>query len=337
MSIPTGRTSVRFDLVRPGKTASIDDFAREIALGLRSTPKRIPCRFFYDAVGSRIFEDICELPEYYLTRAEDEILADRSARIAALVPEGSDLVELGSGSARKTSRLIRAMLARSGRLRYVPIDISRSALEESSARLLDQHPDLRIRAIAAEYEQGLGALGDVAAPGRLVLFLGSNVGNLDRSEAAAFLRRIARRLAPSDRMVLGVDLRKSKSVLERAYDDASGVTARFNRNLLVRLNAELGANFDAESFRHVAFYLEDEGRIEMHLESPRACRVRIERLEMDLEIGAGERIHTEDSYKYSIAEIEALAGAAGLTILDAWSDREERFRVNVLGRHDRDR
>ncbi len=331
MRIRAGGTGARFELVRPGEGTSIDDLAREVERGLRSTPKQIPCRFFYDEAGSRIFEEICALPEYYLTRAEDEILADRAAAIAALVPPGSDLVELGSGSAQKTSRLIRAMLARSGRLRYVPIDISRSALEASAARLLESHPELSIRAIAGEYEEGLASLGEDAAPARLVLFLGSNVGNLDRPGAAAFLRGIAGRLSPADRFVLGVDLRKAKGILEPAYDDARGVTARFNRNLLVRLNAELGADFDAASFRHVAYYLEEEGRIEMHLESPRACRVRIARLSMDVQLAAGERIHTEDSYKYSVAEIEALARAAGLSVLDAWTDREQRFRVTVLG------
>jgi dimethylhistidine N-methyltransferase len=332
MRIQVGEAGARFDLVQPAKRASLDDLASEVERGLRARPKRIPCRFFYDPTGSRIFEEICELPEYYLTRAEDEILAVRAGEIAALVPTGSDLVELGSGSARKTSRLIRAMLERSGRLRYVPIDISRSALEASAERLLESHPELSIRAIAGEYEEGLAALGDHAAPGRLVLFLGSNVGNLDRAGAATFLRGVARRLSPVDRLVLGVDLRKPKEVLEPAYDDARGVTARFNRNLLVRMNAELGAEFEAESFRHVAFYLEEEGRIEMHLESPRACRVRIARLGMDVGLDAGERIHTEDSYKYSVAEIEALARAAGLSILAAWTDREQRFRVHVLGR-----
>ena len=332
MRIRPAGASARFELVQPGRMASLDVLAHEVARGLRSTPKRIPCRFFYDDAGSRIFEEICELPEYYLTRAEDEILAARAGEIAALVPADSDLVELGSGSARKTSRLIRAMLERSGRLRYVPIDISRSALQASAERLLESHPALSIRAIAGEYEEGLGALGGDPSPGRLVLFLGSNVGNLDRVGAAAFLRGIARRLSVSDRLVLGVDLRKPKEVLEPAYDDARGVTARFNRNLLVRMNAELGADFDAQSFRHVAFYLEEAGRIEMHLESPRACRVRVARLGMDVELDPGERIHTEDSYKYSVAEIEALARAAGLSVLEAWTDREERFRVQVLGR-----
>jgi dimethylhistidine N-methyltransferase len=334
MRNPAPGTSSRFEIIQPARTEPLDELAEEVARGLRSRPKRIPCRFFYDAVGSRIFEEICDLPEYYLTRAEDEILASRAAEIAALVPAGAELVELGSGSARKTSRLIRAMLQRSGRLRYVPIDISRAALEASADRLLETHQGLSIRAIAAEYVEGLDALGDTAAPARLVLFLGSNVGNLDRSGAAAFLRRIARRLSTEDRLVLGVDLRKGKDVLERAYGDARGVTARFNRNLLARLNAELGADFDAESFRHVSFYLEDEGRIEMHLESPSACRVRIARLGMEVELEAGERIHTEDSYKYSAAEIEALAAAAGLAVLEAWSDRERRFRVNVLGRRE---
>ena len=330
MRIPAARPGARLVLQGGGATAAVDDLAREVRRGLRSSPKRIPCRFFYDAEGSRLFEEICELPEYYLTRAEDEILAERAGEIAELVPAGADLVELGSGSARKTSRLIRAMLARSGTLCYVPIDISPTALEASSERLLECHPALSIRGIAAEYEAGLAWLEEMPSSGRLVLLLGSNIGNFDRKGAAELLRRLGRRLAPGDRLLVGIDLRKERSVLERAYDDARGVTARFNKNLLVRMNAELGSDFDPADFRHLAFYVEDAGRIEMHLESRRAHRVRIERLAMDVHLAAGERIHTEDSYKYSPEEIEGLARAAGLERVVSWTDRRELFSLNVL-------
>jgi dimethylhistidine N-methyltransferase len=330
MRVPAGRTGARLVLQGGSNASAADDLAREVRQGLRSTPKRIPCRFFYDAEGSRLFEEICELPEYYLTRAEDEILAERAGEIAALVPAGADLVELGSGSARKTSRLIRAMLARSGELRYVPIDISPTALEASSARLLESHPELSIRGIATEYEPGLAWLEELPSPGRLVLLLGSNIGNFDRAGAAGLLRGLGRRLASGDRLLVGIDLRKDRSVIERAYDDSRGVTARFNKNLLVRMNAELGADFDPAEFRHVAFYREDEGRIEMHLESRRETRVRIARLAMDVRLAAGERIHTEDSYKYSADEIEALARAAGLRLLASWKDRGDLFSLNVL-------
>ena len=330
MRIPPVDAQARFSL-RGGESSAIaDDLAREVADGLRSRPKRIPCRFFYDAEGSRLFEEICALPEYYLTRAEDEILAARAAEIAALVPSGADLVELGSGNAAKTKRLITAMLERSGRLRYVPIDISRTAIEASAARLLEGDPRLSILGIAAEYAEGLRSLENVPSSARLVLLLGSNIGNFDRRGAAGLLRALRGRLAAADRLLVGIDLRKDRAVLERAYDDSRGITARFNRNLLVRLNAELDADFEPGEFRHVAFYVEDEGRIEMHLESRKACRVRIERLGMEIELAAGERIHTEDSYKYSIAEIHALASAAGLSVNESWLDAERRFSLNVF-------
>lgn len=330
MRVPAGRSGARIALQAGGGASAVDDLAREVRRGLRSSPKRIPCRFFYDAEGSRLFEEICELPEYYLTRCEDEILAERAGEIASLVPAGADLVELGSGSARKTSRLIRAMLARSGKLRYIPIDISPTALEASSERLLESHPGLSIHGIAAEYEPGLAWLEGLPSPGRLVLLLGSNIGNFDRAAAAELLRGLGCRLAPGDRLLVGIDLRKERSVIERAYDDPRGVTARFNKNLLVRMNAELGSDFDPAQFRHVAFYVEDAGRIEMHLESRRASRVRIARLAMDVDLTAGERIHTEDSYKYSPGEIEALARGAGLRLLESWRDREDLFSLNVL-------
>jgi len=322
----------RFSLIEEERGRGSQSLAAEVERGLRSAPKSLPCRFFYDAEGSALFEEICELPEYYLSRAEDEILAARAGEIAGAAGADGPLVELGSGSAKKTRHLIRALLERRRELLYLPIDISPSALASSAQALLAEHPGLSVRAIAAEYDAGLGRL-ETEAPGRkLVLWLGSNVGNLAREEAAKFLRRLVRGWSEGERLLLGVDLRKDAGVLERAYDDARGVTARFNRNLLRRINAELAGEFDPAAFRHVARYDAAEGRVDMHLESIRPQVVRIAALDMSVDLAQGERIHTESSYKYSPAEIHALARAAGMEIERAWSDGAELFREVLLRR-----
>jgi L-histidine N-alpha-methyltransferase len=239
-------------------------------------------------------------------------------------------VELGSGSARKTRRLIRALLRHSPTLRYLPIDISRTALVSSAEALVAEHSGLSILAVAAEYEAGLAKLAEMSPRRKLVLWLGSNVGNLSRLEAAAFLARLAVRFSKDDRLLIGIDLRKDRRVLERAYDDAHGVTARFNRNLLVRVNTELSADFDPDRFRHVAFYDEREGRIEMHLESTLAQTVRIGRLDLRVEFAPQERIHTENSYKYSRGEIEDLARDAGMRVERTWLDSREQFSLHLF-------
>lgn len=319
----------RFQLLttRPSETGT--SFAEEVERGLRARPKRLPCRFFYDARGSELFERICSLPEYYLTRAETSILEKRGHELAESLDAPTTLVELGSGSATKTRLLIEAFLARQGHLTFVPIDISRSMLEESADALLDDYPQLQIRAVAGEYEHGLERL-DSAEGGRLVLWLGSSVGNLSREEAAGFLGRVRRRLSPGDRMLVGIDLRKDAARLEQAYDDAEGVTARFNLNLLRRINQELGGRFELPAFRHRARYREDLGRVEMHLVSRVAQRVDIEKLDLAIDFEADESIHTESSYKYAPAEIDRLTAAAGLRTLARWLDGEGLFSLNLL-------
>ena len=328
--MPPELESDRFRLRASEPGANASDLAREVAQGMRAAPKRIPCRFFYDEAGSALFEEICEQPEYYLTRAEDEILARHAGEIAAAAATGSDLVELGSGDARKTRRLIEALLSRRASLRYVPIDISRSALLRSSRGLLAAHPELEIHAIAAEYGRGIAMLRESFAGPKLVVWLGSNVGNLERREAAEFLRGLGLRGRAGDRLLLGVDLRKDRKVLEAAYDDARGVTARFNRNLLVRANAQLGADFVPERFRHVALYDEPPGRVEMHLESEVDQLVSIRALDLVIPFRRGERIHTESSYKYSPAEIAELAAGAGMQVRSTWLDPQRRFSLNLL-------
>jgi dimethylhistidine N-methyltransferase len=320
----------RLEVIGPGRAADAAAFAASLARGLAERPKRLSCSWFYDEQGSRLFEEICELPEYYLTRAEREILETRAGEILGGLPARPALVELGSGSAAKTRVLIRALIERWGGLRYLPIDISSAMLEASSRRLLDEHPKLAITALGLPFEEALGRVADLVRGPRLVLWLGSSVGNLSRGEAAAFLSRVRAGLGPEDRFLLGVDLRKDKATLERAYDDARGVTARFNRNLLARANRELGAGFDLEAFAHRARYDEAEGRVEMHLESLRAQRVPVARLGREFEFAAGELVHTENSYKYSLAEIDALAAAAGFALEGQWLDRARRFSLSRL-------
>ena len=321
-------TADRFTLVEAdGGLPS--DFADDVRAGLTAPRKRLPCRYLYDAEGSALFEEICALPEYYLTRAEQEIFDAHAGEIIASCPADAALVELGSGSAKKTRTLIDAALGARGRLRYVPIDISRTMLEESSRALLADYPAVEITAIAAEYRNGLRWLERMHDP-KLVLWLGSNVGNFSRTEAARFLRGVRATMSPSDRLLMGVDLRKSRAVLEAAYDDAAGVTARFSLNLLARINRELGGQFELDAFQHRSRWNERLGRIEIELQSRVAQTVRIEALALDVPFRAGERIYTESSYKYSTAEIEKLARAAGLVVERRWLDARKRFSVNLL-------
>jgi L-histidine N-alpha-methyltransferase len=323
--------STRYTLLESDPHAQRASFADAVAQGLGSEPKSLPCRFLYDEAGSELFEEICRLPEYYLTRAEREILEARADEIVSDTGSCRELVELGSGSASKTRLLIEAFLRRAGRLRYVPIDISRSALDESARALLADYPGLEIRAIAGEYERGLLQLraGSDAEP-RLYAWLGSNIGNFDRSDAAAFLRHVRDAMRTRDRLLVGIDLRKDRRSLERAYDDASGVTARFTRNLLARINRELGAHFDLEEFRHEAIWRSREGRVELSLVSRRDQEVAIPALDMVVKLRKGERIHTEDSFKYSPREIAEVAAEAGLEVAARWCDTAERFSLNLL-------
>jgi dimethylhistidine N-methyltransferase len=330
MSHDTVSPRARFRLISHDAGTRLAAFVRDVRTGLSSRPKRLPCCYFYDAPGSQLFEDICEVPEYYLPRAEREILERHAPALAARFPGDVTLVELGSGNAAKTRLLIEALLARQEAVRYVPIDICRTVLEESALQLLRDYPPLDVLAIAAEYAEALPHL-TTSAPGcKLILWLGSNVGNFDRSEAAAFLRRVSATMGPDDRLLVGIDLRKDRRVLERAYDDAQGVTAQFNLNLLARINRELGGRFDLGTFRHRAIYHEDLGRVEMYLDSLCDQCVRIERLDLEVRFAAGEAIHTENSYKYSPAEIAALAEGAGLRLERQWLDREQRFSENLL-------
>lgn len=318
------------DAELPTDTTPLAQLAEDVRRGLTDPRKRLSCRYFYDAEGSRLFEEICTLDEYYPPRCEREILERIAGEIAALWPEGGALVELGSGNAAKTRILIDAISKKQGRLRYVPVDVSRTMLEESSRALLDEYPALDVLAIAGEYEPGMRTWSEHVRGPKLVLWLGSNIGNFGRDEAAAFLRGVGAHLSPGDRILVGVDLRKDRAILVPAYDDARGVTAAFNKNILARINRDLGANFDLDRFRHRAVYDEQAGRIEMYLVSERDQRVRIDGLGLDVRFAAEEAIHTEDSYKYALEELDRLAADAGMRLERRWVDGRQWFAECLL-------
>jgi L-histidine N-alpha-methyltransferase len=333
MPEPAPLTDVRFQL-RLEAHPHVGSFAEDVRRGLAARPKTLSPKYFYDSLGSRLFEAITELPEYYPTRAEAEIFRDHAGEIAAVLDGRLRLVELGSGDAQKTRLLIEAILARQGDLDYLPIDISRSAVEQSGDRLLGAYPELRITAYVAEYQAALRSLRrEPLPPGvarTLVLFLGSTIGNLDPPERVDLLRDVRALLRPGDGLLLGTDLKKDEDVLLAAYDDALGVTAAFNLNLLVRINRELGGEIDLATFRHRVRYDREKGRIEMHLESRRDQLVSIRSLGLEVGFAAGETIHTESSYKFDPAQIADLAAGTGFTPRRTWTDAARRFGSHLL-------
>ena len=304
--------------------------AEDVRRGLSSQPKRFLPKYFYDQLGSQLFEAICLLPEYYLTRAENEILDRYADEIVSSVEGDTTLIEMGSGSASKTRLIIEALLRKQPELLFIPVDISASALDSSSRILLQSYPQLKIEAYAADYFAGLAELGKTERSRTLALFLGSNISNFDPDEALKFLRALRQVLRAGDALLLGADLKKDKSILEAAYNDALGVTAAFNLNVLARINRELAGNFDLKAFQHRAFYNEAAGRVEIYIESRRAQTASIGQLEMEVEFGEGEQIHTENSYKYDLSDIGKLAEETGFTRARTWLDSEERFSSNLL-------
>jgi L-histidine N-alpha-methyltransferase len=311
--------------------ASVAAAARE---GLTSLPKRLPPWLFYDAAGSRLFEQITELPEYYLTRTERGILTAHASEMIAQAAEGQRLrlVELGAGSADKTRLLLAAAVAHQGTVLYEPLDVSPTALDEAKARIESEIPGVRVAPQILDYTQGLDGL-EPAAVGerRLLLYIGSSIGNFEPREAARLLQRLCAGLGPGDSLLLGVDLIKDEATLLAAYNDAAGVTAAFNRNVLVRLNRELGANFVPEAFAHRAIWNAAQSRIEMHLESRIAQQVRLAALNLEVDFAPGETIHTENSYKYAPGAPQAMLAEAGFSPVGSWTDAQGRFAV-CLGR-----
>ena len=318
----------------PALEIEIEERAAEaVRTGLKCAQKWLPPWLFYDAAGSRLFERITELPEYYLTRTERGILAAHADEMTAAAANGGRLrvTELGAGSAEKTRLLLRAAAERQGQLVYEPIDVSASALDEARERIEREIEGVCVAPRVADYTDGLELDAAEAGERRLVVYIGSSIGNFEPREAAGILRRVRAGLKRGDGLLLGVDLVKDETTLLAAYDDAAGVTAAFNRNLLARLNRELDGDFDPEAFAHRAVWNPEESRMEMHLESRRAQRVRLAAADMDLEFAAGERIHTENSYKYRPGQAEAMLAEAGFEPVESWMDGRKWFGV-CLGR-----
>ncbi|HKQ90340.1 MAG TPA: L-histidine N(alpha)-methyltransferase [Blastocatellia bacterium] len=307
-------------------------FAEDVRAGLTATPKTLKPKYLYDALGSVLFEAICLLPEYYLTRAETEIFERRAAEIVAQLPAPTTVVELGSGSSIKTRLLIEAILARQPKLCYQPIDISETILEQSAKQLLEDYPRLQITAHAADYTRAIVSIARGDGEKVLALLLGSNIGNYNPDEARELLRQIHGALRPGDGLLLGADLKKSRETLEAAYNDALNLTAAFSRNLLLRINRELNADFDLKQFKHRAFFNEEQSRIEIHLVSGAEQKVNIRHGEskpaLEVDFKQGETIHTENSYKYDLEALAALARATGFTPSRVWFDSGERFSCN---------
>jgi L-histidine Nalpha-methyltransferase len=317
---------------RPGaRHDQASTIAAEVRDGLLSDQKRLPSWLFYDAEGSRLYELITKLDEYYPSRTERAILAKYARDIAGRAATGTDervsVVELGAGTATKTQLVLAAMVARQGRCIYVPVDVSPSALREATARCATNLSGVVVRPIVGKHE---AAFDTMCTLGRqLVLFMGSSIGNFSADEANTLLRGVRRNLRPGSGLLLGTDLRKSPARLVPAYDDAQGVTAAFNKNVLARINRELGGHFDVETFRHVALWNETASSIEMHLESTRDQSVAIDLLGVDVRFGRGERIHTESSRKYDDGRIGELLRRAGFSREQTYEDDEKLFAVTL--------
>jgi len=304
--------------------------AAAVREGLGAAPRRLPPWLFYDAEGSRLFEAITRLPEYYLTRVERELLEAHADEIVALAAGDARLhvVELGAGTAEKSQLILAAAVRRQGHTLFLPVDVSGEALEAAVARLARELPAVEVRPLRLHHEAALGEVASLG-PRRLVLFIGSSIGNLEDAEAVALLSRVRASLAPGGALLLGADRKKDPAVLLPAYDDAAGVTAAFNLNLLRRLNRELDARFDLGAFRHVALWNEAASRIEMHLESQRPQEVRIEALDLTVRLARGERIHTESSHKYDEATIDRILGEAGFRRERTFTDPGGLFGVHL--------
>ncbi|MER6782655.1 MULTISPECIES: L-histidine N(alpha)-methyltransferase [unclassified Streptomyces] len=310
-------------------TRTLDEHSADTALradvlhGLTVSPKVLPPKWFYDARGSELFEEITRLPEYYPTRAEREILLARAGEIAS-ASGARTLVELGSGSSEKTRHLIEAMPALDT---YIPVDVSGSALEGAGRTLLAEHPGLRVHALVADFTKPL-RLPDTPGP-RLVVFLGGTVGNLLPPERAVFLASVRAMLSPGDALLMGTDLVKDEAVLVAAYDDAQGVTAEFNKNVLAVVNRELGADFRTEDFAHVAVWNREQEWIEMRLRARSELVVKVRALDLVVPFAAGEEILTEVSAKFRQEGVRKELAEAGLELTQWWTDAEGRFALSL--------
>jgi len=301
------------------------EFATDVIAGLTATPKRLSPKYFYDSAGSALFEQITELPEYYPTRREIGILNEHADDIAALIPPGAALIEFGSGSSTKTRKVLSTAASLAA---YVPVDISAQFLQQQALELRREYPKLAVLPVAADFTKPFELPDPVRIMPRVGFFPGSTIGNFEPHEAAAFLRHAGRILGRGATFIVGVDLIKDTQVLQKAYCDSQGVTAKFNLNLLARINRDLGAKFNLDCFEHHAFFNRERSRIEMHLASLKRQRIKV--CGECIDFRAGETIHTENSYKYSVASFGALARGAGWTPTAVWTDPDNYFSVHTL-------
>lgn len=308
------------------------EFMQGVSAGLSQSPKTLSPMFFYDEQGSKLFEQITELEEYYPTRTEAALLESHAGEVIEAAREGEDicLVELGSGSSTKTRLLLNEIAERQSGLTYVPIDISPTIVTEFGERLLDDYPGLNIRGLICDYYRAMEELGSHPDERRLFLFLGSSLGNFTLEEASDLLQAIRAAMNSGDMLLMGLDMVKDERVLHDAYNDRKGVTAAFNLNLLGRINRELGGDFDLSQFRHKAFYNREQRRIEMHVESLCAQSVTIEVLGQSFSFAAGETIHTENSYKFDSASLQRVLHGTEFDMVRQWCDANEWYTLNLI-------
>jgi L-histidine Nalpha-methyltransferase len=311
------------------KTLPIPSIAGDVEAGLLASPKTLPPRLFYDARGSVLFEQITALPEYYLTATEREIFERCAAEMITDAGPNLRVVELGAGSGAKTVIVLRELASQQGKAIYYPVDVSIAAMEECDERLRREIPGIELHPVVADYTSGLPFLQSLRGR-KLILYIGSSIGNFEPLQASAILSAIRASMSAGDAVLLGTDMRKSPKRLIPAYDDAAGVTAAFNKNILVRINNELGADFKLDRFAHRAVWNSELSRMEMHLESLVDQRVRIRDLSLNIAFHRGETIHTENSYKFSMPMIRYIASNANLTVERTWSDPRQWFTVHLL-------
>ncbi|WP_074745856.1 L-histidine N(alpha)-methyltransferase [Nitrosospira multiformis] len=305
----------------------LPSIAQDVLEGLSRTPKSLPPKLLYDAAGSALFEQITCLPEYYPTRTEAGILTVHAEEICSHLRRNVSVSELGAGTATKTRILLRSLVQRQFGVNYFPLDVSDTALQLAKDEVESELSKVKVHPQVGDFDN-LTFL-EHQTPPRLVLYIGSSIGNLENDAAITLLQNIARNLSTGDKLLLGADLVKDINVMHAAYNDDAGVTALFNKNLLVRINRELSGHFDPESFCHISFWNEAESRIELHLESAYRQAIRIDTLDMTFHFDQGERIHTENSYKYTVEHLENLLRSGGFQVEHTWTDPDSWFAVSL--------
>jgi L-histidine Nalpha-methyltransferase len=319
----------RFQLYRQQSDVVRHSFAEDVHDGLRNTTKKLLPKYFYDDIGSELFEQITTTPEYYPTRTERQILENSMNEIKSICQDIKVISELGSGSSEKTKIILESFLSEKHELTYIPIDVS-DILVTSSERLLSRYHDLDITGIVAEYEPGLSLLSGFDNYAKLLIFLGSSIGNYNREEAGDLLKSISDSMGERDFALIGFDLIKDNNILTQAYNDSQGITEAFNLNILSRINRELDGNFNLENYRHKAFYNSIASRIEMHLVSQKDQQVFIKSLNRNYEFAKGESIHTENSHKFTDQSIAEMAASSGLNVVKTWKDSNNYFALTLF-------